>query len=273
MEENKAQTTETWEQELLSSDGVNADTVTSEGAAQTADELTNVSAFSSGAADGEENGNRSGDEPKGKQTREQNRENARQRREREKLIRQTREKTIIEALDGRNPYTGEEMKDSLDVEEYLAMKEIEKSGGDPVVDYAKFSKNRVRMKEAAARDRAAREEWFQHDREAFLERHPDVKLEELIADEQFRAYAEGKAGRVPLSEIYEGFVGMVGEYEERAKKMAAQLLANQNASPGSLRTSQHAQSDFFTRDEVRKMTPAEVRANYEKIRNSMMKWK
>lgn len=273
MEENKAQTTETWEHSLPSSDGVDADTVTSERAAKTAEDSTNASAFSDAATDGDGKGTRSEGGKREKQTREQNRENARIRREREKLIRQTREKTILEALDGTNPYTGEEMKDSLDVEEYLAMKEIERSGGDPIGDYAKYRKTRARTEEAASREKEEREAWFQNDRAVFLEQHPDVRLDELIADRQFRAYAMGKTGQMPLSEIYEGFVEMVGEYEENARKMAAQMLANQKASPGALSTSQSAESDFFTRDEVRKMTPAEVRVNYEKIRSSMTKWK
>ena len=131
MEENKAKTTESVANMYAFSDGANAGTVTSEHAASAENDSVNVSEFSDSGSGGDDKGSRTG-----KQSAEQNRENARRRREAEKeaLIRRTREQTIIEALDGQNPYTGEEMKDSLDVEEYLAMKEIYKNGGDPVSD-------------------------------------------------------------------------------------------------------------------------------------------
>ena len=53
-----------------------------------------------------------------------------------------REKAIIEVLNGKNPYTNEEIKDHADVEEYLLMKEIEKNGGDPLSDFSKYQKEK-----------------------------------------------------------------------------------------------------------------------------------
>ena len=84
------------------------------------------------------------------QTKAQNSENARRRREAErraeikKAEEAAREQAIIETLGGRNPYTGEEMKDHTDVEEYLAMREIDKEGGDPLTDFSKFQKRKER---------------------------------------------------------------------------------------------------------------------------------
>ncbi len=275
MGENKAKTTEQMPQSGKASDGADAGVVTSKGAVDTADDSVNASEFADDSASDGDKGGHDGESAGAAQTKEQNRENARRRREaeREALIRRTREQTIIEALDGKNPYTGEEMKDSLDVEEYLAMKEIEKSGGDPVSDYPKFRKNRERDAAKTVAEAAQKEEWYRNDREAFLTKHPNVNLDELIADRRFRAFARGKTGEIPMSEIYEEFVELVGEYEEDAKKMAAQMLANQKASPGALSTSQSAVSDYFTPEQVRKMSPADVKANYEKIRTSMTKWK
>lgn len=273
MEENKAKTTET--AAIASSGGTNAGAVTSEGAAESANDSLNESAFEDAPTGDGDKGDRTEDGARAKQTAEQNRENARRRREAEKeaLIRRTREQSIIEALDGRNPYTGEEMKDSLDVEEYLAMKEISKNGGDPVADYPKYRKNRERDAAKTKEARAKQEEWYKNDREAFVTKHPNVNLDELINDRRFRAFARGKTGEVPMSEIYEEFVELVGEYEENATRMAAQMLANQKASPGALSTTHGAESDYFTPEQVKKMSPTEVKANYEKIRSSMTKWK
>ena len=88
-------------------------------------------------------------EEKPKQTQEQNSENTRRRREaeRQKELKQAREQAIIETLGGVNPFTNEPMTDSIDVEEYLAMKEISKNGGDPLNDYSKFTKNKLKEAE------------------------------------------------------------------------------------------------------------------------------
>lgn len=274
MEENKAKTTESGTY-FGSSGSADAGIATSEGAGYPANDSLNDTAFADYSdSDGDKGGYR---ETGGKtaQSAEQNRENARRRREaeKEKLVRQTREATIIEALDGRNPYTGEEMKDSLDVEEYLAMKEIAKNGGDPVADYPSFRKTKERDAAQSREAREKQENWYKNDREAFVARHPNVDLDALIADRRFRSFARGKTGEVPLNEIYEEFVELVGEYEEDARNMAAQMLANGKASPGALSTSRSVGSDFFTPEQVRRMSRGEIKANYEKIRASMMKWK
>lgn len=208
------------------------------------------------------------------QTKEQNAENARRRREaqRQKEMRELRDKTIISTLRGQNPYTKEEMKDSADVEEYLAMREIEENGGDPVADYSKHLKQKGRDAARKQQEASEKEDWYRKDLESFAAEHPDVKLDELISDKHFRAFAEGKVGNVPLSKIYSDFLDLVSEYDEKAANKAAQMLANKNASPGSLQHAQEVDSDFFTRDQVKKMSQAEVRANYDKIRKSMEKW-
>lgn len=266
MEENTAKTVEGAESTDAPHGGVDAAPVTSEGVPAPAQRETNDVAFSDGATEGTGS--------KTAQTKEENREFARKRREaeREALIRETRQKAIIEALGGKNPFTGDEMKDSLDVEEYLAMKEIEREGGDPVADYAKFRKNRERIDAQRAQSERERADWYRRDREEFIAAHPDVNLEELIADERFRSFAKGKVGEVPMKEIYADFVSLTGHYEENARRMASQMLANKKASPGALSTSQSPESDYFTPEEVKKMTRDEIRANYDKIRSSMKKW-
>ena len=55
--------------------------------------------------------------------------------------------------------------------------------------------------------------------------------------------------------------------------MAKQMLANQKASPGSLSSTNPTDSGYFTKEQVQKMTQAEVHENYDKIRASMRKWK
>lgn len=270
MEENMAKTVEGAGNTDAFYGGGDAAPVTSEGVPTPKTRDTNDTEFSDAAAEQMQK-----EAQKPAQSKEENREFARKRREaeREALIKETRQKAIIEVLGGKNPFTGEEMKDSLDVEEYLAMREIEREGGDPVADYAKFRKNRERIDAQRAQSERERADWYRRDREDFITAHPDVSLEELIADERFRSFAKGKVGDVPMKEIYADFVALTGHYEENARRMASQMLANKKASPGALSTSQSPESDYFTPEEVKKMSRDEVRANYDKIRNSMKKWK
>lgn len=219
------------------------------------------------------------DSAKAKQATERNRardaENARRRREaeRQKELRQTRENTIIETLQGKNPYTGEAMSDSADVEEYLAMREIEKNGGDPVADYPKYRKDKQREQVKQQEETQQKEDWYRNDRDAFMREHPGVDIDELVADEDFREYADGKVGRKPLAEIYSGFLRFVDKYNEKAKARAAQYLANGKASPGALHDITTGESEFFTPEQVRAMSQEDVSKNFEKIQKSMKKWK
>lgn len=222
-----------------------------------------------------EEGAKPKEESKSKTNEQNNSENARRRREaeRQREIKAAKEQAVIEALGGKNPYTNEEMKDSADVEEYLLMKEIEKRGGDPLSDFSKFHKSREREKAEKAAKEEQEKEWYKNDREAFMSRYPDVNLENLIQDKQFQLFAGGKVGTLPLNEIYESFIEIVSEYEKKAKQQAKQLLANSKATPGALASPGANESGFFTREQVQKMSQAEVHKNYDKIRASMTKWK
>lgn len=214
-------------------------------------------------------------EEKPKQTQEQNSENARRRREaeRQKELKQARENAIIETLGGKNPYTGEPMTDSLDVEEYLAMKEIEKSGGDPLTDYSKFTKSKLKEAESKKVEEQQKKEWFEKDRDEFFNKYPDVDMETLLKDNAFKKFAVGKVGNQPMSQIYEDYQEMVNEYEKKSKQYASKLLANSKATPGSLHNpTNNSNSVFFSKEEVEKMTPSEVKVHYETIMKSMKKW-
>ncbi len=204
-----------------------------------------------------------------------NSENARRRREmeRQREIKQAREKAIIETLSGKNPYNNEDMKDSADVEEYLTMKEIEAKGGDPLADYSKYHKAKEKEKIAKESQDEQNAEWYAKDKNAFTNKYPDVKLDSLVQDKQFQLFASGKVGKLPMTEIYEGFVSLVSSYEKKSKQIAKQLVANSKSTPGSLSSPNANDNGYFTREQVQKMTQKEVSENYDKIRTSMSKWK
>lgn len=196
--------------------------------------------------------------------------------ERARALQKERFDTVIAVTGGENPYTHEPIRDETDVQEYLTMRRIEQGGGDPLQDYAKTIKQEAR--ERAERERTAEQQrqWYLQDRADFAAAYPDVKPDELIRDADFSTYAQGKVGKVPLKEIYRGYRGMVdkiaAEVEQRVTRSVAQSQANRAASPGSLSGSGEG-GPFFTREQVQKMTRAEISANYDRIMESQRYWK
>ena len=166
------------------------------------------------------------------------------------------------------------MKDAEDVREFQRMQEIEKSGGDPVADYSKHQKERERAEREQAQKDEQQNAWYEKDRADFARKYPDVELAALIDDESFRDFADGKVGRVPLSEIYERYLAMTGNIEEAAKRSAAQTLANAKASPGALSGGGQVESDFITKEQVKshRHDAKWMDAHYDAIRASMEKW-
>ena len=63
-------------------------------------------------------------------------------------------------------------------------------------------------------------------------------------------------------------------YEKQREAEAARiaLINRENASRSAGKAGKHTSSEYFTPDEVRKMSRAEVHANYSKIKESMKKW-
>lgn len=208
------------------------------------------------------------------QSRDTNAEYARKRREaeRQRELTETRNKAIIDALGGKNPYTGGDMKDAEDVAEFLTMREIEKKGGDPVTDYSGHVKEQSRVQREKERTEAEQRAWYEKDRADFAAKYPDADISALIESESFKDYARGKVGEMPLAEIYEGYLRLTAQIENDANRKAAQAVANAKASPGALAGAAQVDADFFTRDQVKAMTPAQIGANYDKIRKSMAKW-
>ena len=203
-----------------------------------------------------------------------NSENARRRREAERQaeLKKTRYEAIKEATDGVNPYTNEPMVDEVDIEEYLAMKEIAKKGGDPLKDFAKFTKDKQKEELKIKQQEEEQDDWINKDYEDFRAKYPKVDLTELDKDENFKAFAEDKVGKVPMSQIYASYQDLVSNIQKKERQEAARLVANAKASPGSLTSPETSDNDFFTREQVAKMSQEEVHKNYDKIRKSMTKW-
>jgi len=140
-----------------------------------------------------------------------------------------------------NPYTKNEIRDEYDAKEYLDMYELDEKGQDPLLGYVQLQKERSReevSKKMELDKEESQRQWIANDAKAFSDVYSRDKLDELMQDDDFKAYAEGKLGNVPLLEIYDGYNKFISKYEKKAsveaKNTAKALVANSVASPGKI---------------------------------------
>ena len=146
-----------------------------------------------------------------------------------------------------NPYTGKEIVDSYDVDEYLDMYELDSKGQDPIEGYRELQKQKAREeaeKKIKADEEAKRQKWYQDDTNAFLEKYSEQKLQELKEDKDFLSFAEGKIGNVALAEIYENYKKLISKFENKSIETAKQLVANNSTTPGAMEESEPQTMDW-----------------------------
>ncbi|MBQ8343811.1 MAG: hypothetical protein IJV68_02035 [Clostridia bacterium] len=102
--------------------------------------------------------------------------------------------------------------------------------------------------------------------------YPDVNKEELLANEEFNLFAGSRLSAEELSEVYRGYLDLTERIRKREMEKAADILAKKLSSVGALNNSNPPENTYFTREQVKGMSRAEIKANYEKIRKSQEKW-
>lgn len=195
-----------------------------------------------------------------KQSKEENSKyaNARRRAEEEaqKKIEQARKEAYEKGLEQgkiqsyigkQNPYTGQDIKDDYDVQEYLEMFELDSKGKDPINGYRELQKDKAR-KEAEEKIKAEEKEkqdnWYKDDTKDFVEKYSTDKLQELTKDADFNIFAEGKIGRVPLAQIYESYQKLISKYEQKSVETAKQIVANNTTTPGAIEETEVQEMDW-----------------------------
>ena len=102
--------------------------------------------------------------------------------------------------------------------------------------------------------------------------YPDTSRDELLADEDFGYFASGKLETESLSSVYGKYLSLIDRIRSAEREKVSAIFANRMASVGSLSAAEPPEETFFTREQVRSMSSAEIRKNYEKIRKSQEKW-
>ncbi len=90
--------------------------------------------------------------------------------------------------------------------------------------------------------------------------HPEIKsIEEL--GQEYLAFRFNPMGEMGAEQAFQ----MMQAYKANTTPKKPPII-------GTVSTTDKPQSDYFTREEVEAMSPAEVKANYDRIRESMSKW-
>lgn len=185
-----------------------------------------------------------------KQTPEQNREFAKIRREQEKekfkdeITTLVTLKTANEIL-GVNPYNSKKFLTIEDYNHYLSEKNKNTKNSNDESNELK-AENKQNDNFLSINDQNAKKneknndfsaEWFYKDKQDFLSQNPEFdeeKLVNLLTDEDFCEFAQGKVGKVPLGEIYNDYNFLLKKVEIMSQKKAHQMYLKKFSSPGSL---------------------------------------
>lgn len=177
------------------------------------------------------------DQPKQEQSKEENSKYAQARRKAEAEFKKKEEEAYrrgkFEAFKGKiNPYTNTEITDENDFEVYEEMCEIANKGMDPVEDYIQYTTDKRREEKKAKEEKEKINEEVKKDIEDFQEKYPDVDLNALLEDEDFKDYIDGR--RKPLIDLYEKYKKLENKFRNGGIDIAKKTIANTNATPGSL---------------------------------------
>lgn len=215
---------------------------------------------------------------------EQNRINAQRRIEEKKRLEEKRLKElqdakregVIEGLDKKNPYTETEIKDEADYNLYLVQKEMKDKGLEymDLVEVHRYQANKIADEQKKLNDAKIKEEEstkkFEKDYEDFTTKHPDIDIEKLNNDELFMTMfkAEISTGGT-LSTAWDKFDKLyLQKFESEKAAFILKERAKGKASPIVSETQETGESEFYSEEQLRKMTPKEIRENMDKVNRS-----
>lgn len=213
-----------------------------------------------------------GKKEKAKQSKEENRKFADKRRADKLAMEEAELKTIKEYI-GKNPYTNEPIETLRDVKVLKTMKQIDKDGGDPVADYHKYAG----LEEQKAIDtEKAKTESIKKEVEDFKAEFPNVDLNELSKEQDFVKFSNKLIGKVPLKDIYEAYASvrnsLKASVEETTKNEIVKKMAKDNSSAGSLQNVGDVGAPKYTREQIGKMSKAEIEKNWKDVEESYDYW-
>lgn len=101
---------------------------------------------------------------------------------------------------------------------------------------------------------------------------PSVNVAELKKNKEFGSLLRIILKNPSLSDIYACYSSIISQTEEISRQRLAQALANADSSVGSLASTEQGSAVYFTKEQVLKMSPEQIKKNYQQIRESQGKW-
>ncbi|MBQ7353385.1 MAG: hypothetical protein IJW54_05205 [Clostridia bacterium] len=108
--------------------------------------------------------------------------------------------------------------------------------------------------------------------EDFYELFPNRSLEKELSNPDFMLFCSNKRDDATYGACYKDFCSLIESIEKKAENRILSLVANKNASVGSISTAEPLSNDFFTKEQVLRMSSEQIKQNYNKIRESQQKW-
>lgn len=173
-----------------------------------------------------------GDEPTEEELAERARQaklrREREAKEREEHDKQIRDKALLEGeLNATkvNSFTNKPIKDEYDLKIYKLQRQIEDEGGDPIADLperlARIERETATKKQKEVDEKKEQDETIANDIKDFKSKYPNVNLQELLKDPDFKDYSDGRLGikgGLSLATIYENFTKFKAKYSKSEEK-------------------------------------------------------
>lgn len=196
-----------------------------------------------------------------------------QREREEKARKENFQKGFIAALGGKNPYTDEEIKTEDDIHEAQVMIEAKKRGLDPIQDYSKMDKilkAEERAKAQVEADKVAAAKKAQEDDfKEFTEAYPNVDVGKLFnEDKEFEEFAKDLVGNVPLKTIYDKYLKIQSKTQKAVEDNEDMSKARRASSPGTASSGGDTNEEFYTLEQLKKMSQSEINKNFKKVEKS-----
>lgn len=112
---------------------------------------------------------------------------------------------------------------------------------------------------------------LEEDNLLFKRLFPGVLRENVEKDEVFKLFSRFAPKNIPFASIYSDYLVLVNKISDNAIKKHLVNEENKRLSAGSLASSSN-QSEFYSKEQVLRMSREQIAKNYDKIRKSQEKW-
>lgn len=110
------------------------------------------------------------------------------------------------------------------------------------------------------------------EKEQFSRLFPGVTEENVKNDQLFMLFAGKRHENESLVSLYGDFLTFISEMSKDARIKATYNNYNSLSSVGSLSSSEPYSEEYFTKEQVLRMSKAQISQNFEKIRKSQSNW-